>query len=122
MMRLRGALLSKARLGGVQFVALFENGLYEQIGRQAVQDAMAIRAAFLDAGLSMYGSSPTNQQFVIMSDEQLAFMNTKYRSEHCGKTTDGKHIVRFCSAWSTTREALAELLADIALLKNLGSN
>ncbi|MBQ9739619.1 MAG: low specificity L-threonine aldolase [Kiritimatiellae bacterium] len=122
MMRLRGALLSKARLGGVQFAALFENGLYEEIGRQAVQDAMAIRKAFLDAGVSMYGSSPTNQQFVLLSDKQLAFLNAKYRSEHCGKTPDGQHIVRFCSAWSTTREALSELLDDIALLKTLGSN
>lgn len=115
-MRQRGALLAKGRLIGVQYDALFTDGLYEAIGVQAIADARAIRTAFEKVGVKPAGSSPTNQQFMILTPAQMQILRRRHRFELCKTHADGSATVRFCSAWSTTRTALAELLEDIATL------
>ena len=54
----------------IQFDTLFTDGLYEAICGEAVKKAMTLREAFLAKGISMYGSSMTNQQFPILTDAQ----------------------------------------------------
>lgn len=117
LMRQRGALLAKGRLGGVQFAALMKDGLYFEIGKQAVEGAMRLRKAFIEAGCEMEGGSPTNQQFVRITKKQAEMLSKKYRYELCGKTDDGRFIVRFCTAWSTRPEVLEELIADVGTLR-----
>lgn len=108
-----GGMLAKGRLLGIQFEVLFEDNLYFSICQKAVDDAMAIRCAFEAKGVAMHGNSTTNQQFPILNDGQLAFLNERYQSEFWGKTGDGRTIVRFCTSWSTSKEEIAALLADI---------
>ena len=71
MVKQQGAMLAKGRLLGVQFDALFTDGLYLQLGRHAVELAMTLKAAFREKGYPLYLDSPTNQQFVMLTDEQL---------------------------------------------------
>ena len=104
-------------MGGVQFAALMKNGLYFEIGKQAVEGAMRLRKAFIEAGCEMEGSSPTNQQFVRITKAQADVLSKKYRYELCGKTGDGRLIVRFCTAWSTKPEVLEELIAYVGTLR-----
>ena len=113
---LRGALISKGRLAGVQFAELFRDGtgdFYRSLGERAVRDAQRLRAAFIKAGITPDGSSPTNQQFVRISAAKLAHLNRNFRCEPCGKAADGRELVRYCTAWSTKPEAVEELLAAI---------
>lgn len=49
----RGGLLAKGRLLGLQFDELFSDGLYEQIGRQAVAYARQIGQALTDKGIGV---------------------------------------------------------------------
>ncbi len=65
-----GGMLAKGWLLGVQFSALLEDGLYFDIARTAVQQAMRIRRAFAEAGVPAYIDSPTNQQFVVVTDDE----------------------------------------------------
>ena len=78
---------------------------------------MRLRKAFIEAGCEMEGSSPTNQQFVRITKAQADVLSKKYRYELCGKTQDGRLIVRFCTAWSTKPEVLEELIADVGTLR-----
>ena len=110
-----GGMLAKGRLLGIQFDVLFEDGLYFSICRQAVEQALEIRQAFEQRGIAMFGSSQTNQQFPILSDRQLAFLNERYRSEFWCKT-DGGSVVRFCTSWSTRPQDVAALIGDIGRL------
>ena len=119
LMRRQGALLSKGRLAGVQFDAIMTDDLYFEIGRKAVSQAMRLRQAFIDAGCTMAGDSSTNQQFVCLTQAQCDFMARKYRFEDCGRSADGRRVVRFCTAWSTRDDVFEELVADVAKLKTV---
>ncbi len=49
-----GALLAKGRLTGVQFEALFTDGLYSEIGRQAIETAQALRRVLHERGYQFF--------------------------------------------------------------------
>lgn len=108
--RQRGALLSKGRLAGLSFSTFFTDDLYGKIGKRAIEQAMMLKAAFVRAGIELYIDSPTNQQFVLLNDAAIEHLRGKFIWEDCGKHSDDRTIARFCTAWSTTDEALQALL------------
>ena len=108
-----GGMLAKGRLLGIQFDVLFEDGLYFEISKHAVEQAMRIRSAFAAKGVKMRYDSMTNQQFPILSDEVLAKLGEKYAYSFWEKMDDTTSAVRFCTSWATKTEAVDELLADI---------
>ncbi len=115
MMKQHGAMLAKGWLLGVQFEALFEDGLYFEICGKAVAQAMRIRRAFADKGVPFQAESPTNQQFVMLDDAVIKKFEGKYVI--CDEERDsGKNVrpVRFCTSWATTDEEVDEVLCDIA--------
>lgn len=107
-----GGMLAKGRLLGIQFDVLFTDGLYFSICREADAQALAIRRAFEQKGIAMFGSSQTNQQFPILSDRQLAFLGERYQYEFWCRL-DGGSAVRFCTSWSTRPQDVAALIGDI---------
>lgn len=72
MMKQRGGMLAKGRLLGLQFDTLFTDDLYFKISRHANVMAKKIHAIFEDCGYKFLFDSPTNQQYPIMSDAELA--------------------------------------------------
>lgn len=111
----RGGLLAKGRLLGLQFSVLFENSLYIDGCRTAVEQALAIRTAFEQKGIRMHGASSTNQQFPVLTAEQAAILGKRHRFE-TWESEGESSIVRFCTSWATTQEAVDALIADIAAL------
>ena len=111
-----GAMLAKGWLLGVQFHALFENGLYFDICRKAVEQAMRIRAAFAARGIPSYIDSPTNQQFVILDHDQIEALEKKYVFEPDHNLDAAHTCVRFCTSWHTSEEDVTELIGDIQKL------
>ena len=57
----------------------------------------------------------TNQQFVILSDEQKKTLAEKYYFEEMGREKDGT-VVRFCTSWATKQEEVDALVLDISKL------
>ena len=112
----RGALLAKGRLLGVQFLALLSDGLYEQIGQQAVAQALRIKKAFQDKGWPFLVDSPTNQQFVVVPDPVYERICQSYSTEHNGKPDPDHTAIRFCTTWSTRDEDIDALIRDIQAL------
>jgi len=111
-----GGMLAKGWLLGLQFATLFENGLYFDITRQAVKDAMRIRSAFLEKGIPLLMESPTNQQFVILDEAQTEKLGRAHITEYISAAGEGKHCVRFCTSWSSRPEDVDALIRDIAAL------
>lgn len=62
----RGALLAKGWLLGVQFDALFTDGLYQKLGKNAIETAERLREGFQEKGFSFYLDTPTNQIFLVV--------------------------------------------------------
>lgn len=111
--KLRGGMLAKGRLLGLQFETLFTNNLYEEISSHAVTLAMRIREAFEKKGYSLLYDSKTNQQFPILPVSLLEYLGEKYTYNFWKKIDDIHHAVRFCTSWATKEENVEALLADI---------
>ncbi len=105
----RGALLAKGRLLGVQFDALFTDDLYFRISRHAIRMAERMKEIFAEAGLSLYIDSPTNQQFVILTNERLAELSKRVAFSFWEALDENHTVVRFAASWSTTEEDLEAL-------------
>lgn len=114
-MKQNGGMLAKGWTLGLQFYTLFEEGLYFEITAQADKYAMQIRDAFEKKGIDSYIDSPTNQQFVILTDEQKNQLEQKHIFEYQFPVGE-KHCVRFCTSWSTRQEDVDTLKEDIMAL------
>lgn len=115
-MKQNGAMLAKGWLLGLQFCALFENDLYFEITKKAVEYAMEIRRAFAEKGIPAYIESDTNQQFVILENTQMETLAKNYVFEFEKKIDDTHSCVRFCTSWSTKPEEIRALIEDIRRL------
>ena len=108
-----GGMLAKGRLLGIQFLTLFEDGLYFKLSRHAVALAMRIRDAFAAKGYDFLVDSPTNQQFPILPDEELKRLAADFQFSVWKKIDDRHTAVRFCTSWATRPEAVDALLAAL---------
>lgn len=104
-----GALLAKGRLLGLQFEAMFRDGLYERIGRHAVAMALRVREAFRSAGYEVVIESPTNQQFFRLPNEVIDRLRERVSFDYWGPRGQKYSVVRFVTSWATTEECVAEL-------------
>ena len=117
-----GALLAKGRLVGIQFDALFspstpnpssrEEGnipLYLEISEHAIQMAMKLREVLRRKGFPFFIDSPTNQQFVIVPNEEVSRLERLVGFTHW-EPFDSEHTVcRFVTSWATTTADIDEL-------------
>ncbi len=117
MIKQRGGLLAKGRLLGIQFDALFTDNLYLKIARHANEMAYQVREIFESAGYPMLFHSDTNQQYPILSDEELATIGQNFGYEYWERTDPTHSGVRFCSSWATTQEQVDALREAVAALK-----
>ena len=106
-----GGLLAKGRVLGVQYDAFFTDGLYTEIGKEAIRHANRIRGILLEKGYPLAWNSPTNQQFIILSDAEAEKLRAFVGFDLWGRADEGHWIARFTSSWSTTD-------ADVDELKN----
>ena len=111
-----GGMLAKGRLLGVQFEAFLEDGLFLDIGKKEVSQALRLRRAFEEKGYPLFVNSPTNQQFPVLPDGHMAALEKNYSFEVWEKTDEGHTAVRFCTSWSTADEDVDALIADIQKL------
>ena len=104
-----GALLAKGRLLGIQFDTLFTDGLYFRISRHAIDMAQELKSIFHKAGIEFYIDSPTNQQFVILTPDQIESLRKEVLFEIWDQLPDGRSVVRFVTSWATTKQQLSRL-------------
>lgn len=72
-----GALVAKGRIFGVQFDRFFTDNLYLEIGQHALNLAEQLKQILEEKGYRFYFKSPTNQQFIILPNEQLESLAEK---------------------------------------------
>ncbi len=113
MVKQHGAMVAKGRLLGVQFDALFTDGLYNRIGAHVIDMAMKLKALFEGKGYTFFLNSPTNQQFVIVDNDTLARLQEKVVLTVWEPFDDTHTVVRFVTGWSTTDADIDALRAII---------
>lgn len=115
-MKQKGGILAKGRILGIQFLTLFEDGLYLKIAKHANEMAMQIKKACVQAGLPFLYDSPTNQQFPILPNDMLASLEETYAFSHQGRVDKNHSAIRICTSWATRQEDVDQLIADILKL------
>lgn len=116
-MKQRGGRMAKGRLLGIQFDALFTDDLYFKISRHADEMAYQIRDIFVSAGYPLLFDSPTNQQYPIMPDDELAELGKNFGYEYWERVDKTHSGVRFCASWATTQEHVDALRAAVQALR-----
>ncbi len=106
-----GALLAKGRLLGLQFDTLFTNNLYFNIARHAIDMAMDLKNMLAAKGFEFFIDSPTNQQFPILTQEQIDALEGQVAFEVWDRLPDGRFVTRFATSWATLSENLEVLEA-----------
>lgn len=112
-MKQKGAMLAKGRILGIQFLALFEDGLYFKLSKHADEMAQIIRKACAECGFEFLYDSPTNQQFPIMPDDLIKQLEELYAFSHTKRLDHRRSAIRICTSWATRREDVEQLVADI---------
>ena len=105
-----GAVLAKGRMLGIQFDVLFTDNLYFEISRHAVAMAMKLKGALKAKGYQFYVESPSNQQFVILENAQLAKLEEQVAVSRWAKVDDNHTAVRLCTSWATSEETIDKVI------------
>ena len=66
--------------------------------------AMEMKRMFESKGIEFYIDSPTNQQFPILTQEQMDALEGQIAFEVWDKLPDGRFITRFATSWATPIE------------------
>ena len=106
-----GAMLAKGRLLGVQFSALFSDGLYERLGENGIRTAAALRKALKAKGCPLLIDSPTNQIFPVLSDEAIKKLSQNVNFEFWERVDDAHSAIRFVTGWATADEDIEALIS-----------
>jgi threonine aldolase len=105
-----GALLAKGWLLGLQFDTLFTDDLYFDISRNAIEMAELLKEGLRERGYRFFLDSPTNQQFIVISNDKLKEIQEDVGYSFWEKYDEDHTVIRLATDWATTGEDVAELM------------
>ena len=91
-------------------MALFTDELYFELGRNAIDTAELLKEGLKKKGYEIFLDSPTNQQFVIVSNEKLKELDKNVRYGFWEKYDDNHTVIRFATDWATEKADVERLL------------
>jgi threonine aldolase len=109
----KGGMLAKGRLLGIQFIGLFENGLYEEVGRHAIRLADKLRHAIREIGIPLYNENTTNQIFIILEDDKIKALSKEFALGYTERFDETHSVMRICTSWATKEENVDKLIAAL---------
>lgn len=112
-MKQKGAMLAKGRLLGIQFIRLFEDGLYEQVGRHAIRMADKLRNAMKEMGIPFFHENSTNQIFVVLEDDLVARLKNDFSFSFTERVDETHSVMRICTSWATNEAQVDALLTAL---------
>ena len=107
--KLRGGLLAKGRLLGIQFYELFNDDIYFKIGKNAVDLALYLKNELTKKGIQFYVESYTNQQFPIVTKEKYNEIIQKFEVTKWSENNESV-VIRVCTSWASTKEIIDQFL------------
>jgi len=106
----KGALLAKGRILGIQFEALFRDGLYFELARHANEMAQTIARELKQNGCSFLIDSPTNQIFPVMENQIIEALSRQFDFYSWAKVDDTHAAIRLITSWATPEHAVQDFI------------
>ena len=111
----RGALLAKGRLLGIQFMELFRDNLFFEIGQHANDMADILRNGISELGYKYLVDSPSNQIFPILPNTVIEKLQEKYLFIIWGSEDEDNSSIRLVTSWATSKEAVLGFIEDLKI-------
>ena len=109
----KGALLAKGRILGVQFLGLFQDGLYFELARYANAMAEKLARGIKDQGFAFLTPPSTNQIFPILPDALIGELQKSYGFYMWCRVDETHSAIRLVTSWATQEARVDEFLADM---------
>jgi threonine aldolase len=109
-------MMAKGFVIGLQFEALFEQGLYYELGTHANRMAEKIAQALSDKGISFYAPFYSNQIFPILSDEIIDKMAERFGFQVQERVDDKHCVIRLVTSWASSQsnvDSMIEFIQEI---------
>jgi threonine aldolase len=111
-MKQRGATMAKGFVLGAQFTALFEDGLYYELGKKSYEMSRYLADRLKETGLEFYQEPASNQIFLLLDLDMIEKL-LKNNSFEISDYDDEKRVVRFVTSYRTEKEEIDNLIKDI---------
>lgn len=109
----KGALLAKGRLLGIQFLELFKDDLYFQLGKNANLQAMKIKNFMTEKGIRFLSDTSTNQIFPILNNSVIEQLSEKFEFYVWQRTDETQSAIRLITSWNTRDSATDQFLNEL---------
>ncbi|MBQ4538729.1 MAG: aminotransferase class V-fold PLP-dependent enzyme [Oscillospiraceae bacterium] len=116
MIKLRGGMLAKGRLLGLQFEQLFTDDLYFKLARHANEMAEYLAEGIAALGYKFDAAPVTNQIFPIFPKKLIAELEKDYSLTFISHVDDDHDCMRLCTSWASDKQKLAQFLDDLKKL------
>ncbi len=109
----KGALLSKSRVIGIQFLELFKNELFFKLSKHANLMATRLAEAIRILGYHFLTKPVSNQIFPILPNRLIEKLNKKYEFYVWSKINEKKSAVRLVTSWATKEEFVDKFILEL---------
>jgi len=106
----KGALLAKGRLLGIQFLELFKDDLYFELGKNANIQAMKIKNFMTEKGFQFLSETSTNQIFPILENTLIEKLSEDFEFYVWQKIDETQSAIRIITSWNTKDSATDHFL------------
>ena len=97
----RGAMLAKGRLLGLQFRALFTDGLLQSASEHANAMAGKLSEGIIAQGYSLAASTDSNQVFPLLPDAVIADLSEVFSFHPWQQRDQHQSVIRLVTSWAT---------------------
>lgn len=114
----KGAMLAKGRLLGIQFIELFKDDLFFEIGKHENDMADILRDGISRLGYEFLVNSPSNQIFPIFNNDIIRELEKNYGFSTWEKVDEEKTAIRLVTSFATKEEYCLEFIEVLSNLTN----
>jgi len=112
-MKMRGALLAKGRILGIQFLELFKNNLFFKLAENSNKTAQKLYNGIKELGYEFVVKPEANLLFPIFPNNIIQKLLNNYRFHRIKKINNEKSIVRMVTSFNTPETIIDEFLNDL---------
>ncbi|MEE9407496.1 MAG: aminotransferase class I/II-fold pyridoxal phosphate-dependent enzyme [Polaribacter sp.] len=113
----RGAMLSKGRILGIQFLELFKDDLFFDLAKHSNIMASKLSESIQANGYKMSSASTSNQIFPILPNQLITELEKNFEFYRWSKINDEFTILRLVTSWATEESKVDEFI-DVININN----